>query len=77
MIEYTVIDSITCHFVKVVAVDPDDDAVDWGSGNKDECHMVVHHSSLLLACWLELSIRVMDELRKVLGAWGSPHRNNL
>ena len=39
--------------------------------------MVVSHSSLLLARWLELSIRVADELRKVLGAWALPHRNCL
>ena len=70
-------DCVTRHFIKVVAVDPDDDAVDWGSSNEDECHMVVPHSSLLLARWLELSIRVTDELRNVLGAWGLPHRNNL
>lgn len=30
--------------------------------------MVVHHSSLLLARWPELCIRVTDELMKVLGA---------
>ena len=68
LIECTVIDCVTRLFVKVMADHPADDAVDWGSSNKVERHMVVHHSSLLVARWPELSIRVMDELMKVLGA---------
>ena len=43
-----------------------DNTVDWGSSNKVERHMVVHHSSLLLSRWPELCIRVTDELMKVL-----------
>ena len=62
------VDFICSHRSSAGSDQPADDAVDWGSSNKVERHMVIHHSSLLLARWPELSIRVMDELMKVLGA---------
>ena len=62
------VDSVSKLLSTVVPDQSSDNAVDWGSSNKVERHMVVHHSSLLLARWPELCIRVTDELMKVLGA---------